>query len=301
MVSDKKAPVETRVALVTGCAKKPGIGRSTALALARGGATLVVADVGALGATNENELVTDLGAGSGLDALVDEIRAGGGEASSVVADITNPADVDRMIAACIERYGRLDIVVNNAGAPQGADRNDIADVPIEAWDQVININLRGTFLVSRAAVPHLRERNWGRIINISSIAAVAAAPKIAAYAASKAAILGLTRSVAMDVAKWGITVNAILPGGVATSRAMSSARRAGGGDPDAEAARRRAGNPLGRMASPDDVAAVIAFLASDAAGYITSAEIRVDGGQALNSLNMRAAAETAPATPATGS
>jgi 3-oxoacyl-[acyl-carrier protein] reductase len=134
-----------------------------------------------------------------------------------------------MIAACIERYGRLDILVNNAGAPQGADRNDIAEVPIGGWDQVIN--LQGTFLVSRASVPHLRERNWGRIINISSIAAVAAGPKIAAYAASKAAILGLTRSVAMDVAKWGITVNAILPGGVATSRGMSSARRVGGRRP----------------------------------------------------------------------
>src|SRR5258708_16195491 len=131
MVSDKKAPVETRVALVTGCAKKPGIGRSTALALARGGATLVVADVGALGATNENELVTDLGAGSGLDALVDEIRAGGGEASSVVADITNPADVDRMIAACIERYGRLEIAANNPEPPHGAAPTPLTHLPLQ--------------------------------------------------------------------------------------------------------------------------------------------------------------------------
>ena len=212
-----------RTALVTGCGKGDGMGRAIARTLARGGVSVVVADRVATGVPNRRQENVAGPAVSepwrGLESLVEEIREEGGTASFVTGDIGSEDDAERMVAEAAAG-GALDILVNNAGAPQGLDRQDIEDVPIEVWDDVLRINLRGTYLMSRFAVPRMRAGRWGRIVNIASMAGVDKAPRSTAYSASKAGILGFTRALAMDVAPWGITVNAICPGLVWTSRAV---------------------------------------------------------------------------------
>ena len=267
-----------RVALVTGCGKRDGVGRAVARRLAEEGMTIVVADrlpTGVLNRRQEIVGVADDG-WQGLDSLVEEIGAAGGTASAVLGDVGDVSDADAMVAGAVDAHGRLDVLVNNAAAPQGLDRREIAQVPVEVFDEVIRINLRGAFLMSRAAVPIMREQRWGRIIAVSSMAGVVAAPYLTAYSASKAGILGFTRALAMDVARWGITVNAVAPGAVGTSRAFLSE------DPDLDVAveleRRGQGIPLGRVGRPEDIAGAVAYLASDDAEYMTGQYLVLDGG-----------------------
>ena len=155
-------------------------------------------------------------------------------------------------------------LVNNAGAPQGADRNEIEDVPVAAWDLTMGVNARGCFLMSRAAVPVMRRAGWGRIVSVSSRAAFRPGAKRTAYAASKAAIVGFTKSLAFDLAPCGITVNAVLPGPIRTSRAISTNRREYGDDLEVGFRERAKAIPVGRFGTPDEVASMIAYLASDA-------------------------------------
>ena len=138
----------------------------------------------------------------GTDTLVSEIERSGGRAASALGDIGDAADAEAMVGVALERFGRLDVLVNNAAAPQGLDRDVIDVIPIDVFDEVIRINLRGTWLMCRAAVPAMRRQRWGRIINISSMAGVIGAPRSSPYSASKAGIIGLTRALAMDVAAW---------------------------------------------------------------------------------------------------
>ena len=155
-------PSSARVALITGCGKSIGIGNSTARALAAAGVTVVVSDVvSTVSPTSTMSRAISTASWGGVDSLVEELVKSGGTASSTLGDVSVEADAGRMVEEVLGRYGRLDILVNNAGAPQGADRNEIEDVPVEAWDKTMGVNARGAFLMSRAAVPTMRQARLG--------------------------------------------------------------------------------------------------------------------------------------------
>jgi 3-oxoacyl-[acyl-carrier protein] reductase len=271
--------VNGRVALVTGCGKPDGSGQAIARALAAEAAAVVVTDRRPTGVPNRRQEIVGTEpppSWHGLDTLVSEIENGGGQAASALGDIGDPDDAQAMVGAALDRFGRLDILVNNAAAPQGLDRDVIDEIPVGVFDEVIRINLRGTWLMCRAAVPAMRRQRWGRIVNISSMAGVIAAPRSTPYSASKAGIIGLTRALAMDVAAWGITVNAISPGALDTSRSVLSL------DPDldvrAEMQQRGRRLPVGRVGKPEDVAAAVLYLAGDGAEFVTGQMLALDGG-----------------------
>ena len=264
-----------RVALITGCGKPDGMGQAIARRLAAEGYAVVVTDLRPAGVPNRQQEHRRAEWG-GVAALVDEIIADGGRAAFSLGDVAVEADAERMVAEAVDTYGRLDVLVNNAAAPQGPDRADVADIPAEVFDRVIAVNLRGPWLMCRAAVPVMRAQRSGRIVNIASMAGLTAAPFSGPYSASKAGVIGITRALAMDLGPWGITVNALCPGLVGTSRAFLSA----GADVDEAAvlAQRGRAIPVGRVGMPEDVAAAVAFLARPDAGYLTRQAIPLDGG-----------------------
>ena len=268
-----------RVALITGCGKAMSIGAAAARALAAAGVTVVVSDVEMGGDSAQGAVDPSW---RGVETLVEQIEKAGGTASWTRGDITSEADAARMVGEVLARYGRLDILVNNAGAPHGKERNEIEDVPLDAWERVMAINARGVFLMTRAAVPSMRKQKWGRIINISSSTAYSRprVGKTAVYAASKAAVIGFTKCLSVDLAPIGITVNAIAPGAIKTARAYSRAKQQHGGDINAEVDAVAKYVPVGRYGEPEEVASTIAFLASDGGSYITGQVLGVNGGTA---------------------
>ena len=266
-----------RVALVTGAGKENGIGAAICRRLARNGIIVVASDVAAAGVDNDHAVKRET-AWRGLDSLIERIEAAGGTASSLVGDVSTEAGAAHLVGETIARHGRIDILVNNAGAPHGPERGEIETVPVDAWHKVMGINALGPFLMARAAVPHMKQQGWGRIISMASVAGVYALPQRAVYSASKAAVIGMTRSLAYDLAPLGITVNAICPGSIRTDRAISTTLRAGWNDVDAGLKERAQSLPMRRHGMPEEIAATVAHLASDEAAFVTGQAIVIDGG-----------------------
>lgn len=268
---------QTRVALVTGCGKENGIGAAIARRLADDGIVVVVSDVQAGGAQNDNAVRRET-RWHGLESLVDAIAAAGGRASSLIGDVATEPGAAHLVGETVARHGRIDILVNNAGAPHGPDRGEIETIPVEAWHKVMGVNALGPFLMARAAVPHMKAQGFGRIISMASVAGVYALPQRAVYSASKAAVIGMTRSLALDLAPLGITVNAVCPGSIRTDRAISTTLRAGWADVEAGLKERAKALPMGRHGLASEVAATVAHLASEEAGFITGQAFVIDGG-----------------------
>ncbi len=269
---------DRRVALITGCGKENGIGAATAQKLSRDGFIVVVSDVSSSGVDNDKTAEKAENTWQGLDSLVARLEELGGISTSFTGDVSTEQGASHLINETIGKYGRLDVLVNNAGAPHGKDRGQIETVPLEAWEKVMAINVRGPFLMSRAAVPHMKTRGYGRIISLASVAGLQALPERAAYCASKAAVIGFTRSLAYDLARSGVTVNCVCPGSIRTDRAISSTLKAGYQDVEEGLAERAKPIPVGRHGSPDEIAGAIAYLASENAAFTTGQAIVVDGG-----------------------
>jgi NAD(P)-dependent dehydrogenase (short-subunit alcohol dehydrogenase family) len=250
-----------KVALVTGGGQ--GIGRATALRFAQEGADVVVTDI----RVNTAEQV------------VKEIRALGRESMAVAADVTEAADNQRMIKELMREFGHLDVVFSNAGVSGG---DVVAEMTPEVWDQVINVNLRGVFLTCKYSIPALVDSGGGAIVNMgSSMAGWDATEQGAAYMASKEGVTGLTKSLALQLGGYGIRVNAICPGVIKTRLSF----RPGMSEAEYEASYERFAKriPTRRVGQPEDVAAAVAFLASDDARHITGSMLLIDGGQTLQS------------------
>jgi 3-oxoacyl-[acyl-carrier protein] reductase len=243
--------LKDKVALITGAAG--GIGAATARRFAREGATVAI-----------NDARPD-----GLDAVAGEVRAAGVKALVLPGDVTKKAECDRMVQEVTGTFGRLDILINNAGINRDAMAAKMTE---EQWDAVLSVNLKGTFLCAQAALPGMRERAWGRVINTSSIGSLGNIGQ-SNYAASKAGVIGLTKTLALEYAKYGVTVNAVAPGPVMTAMLA--------GVPDAIRERIIAQVPVGRIAAPDEIASVHVFLASDEAAFITGQVIFADGGMSV--------------------
>jgi NAD(P)-dependent dehydrogenase (short-subunit alcohol dehydrogenase family) len=260
------------------------MGRAIAVAFARAGADVVATDVATGGTRNENEEgLEEIRLGwKGLESLAGEIEGLGRRIVTTVGDVSRAADAERMVGEALAALGHLDVLVNNAAAPHGADRRLLWEVPEEAWDLVLDVNLKGTFLMSRAVIPHMLSRSRGRIINVASISGKRGTARRGAYTASKFGVIGLTQALAQELAAHGITVNAICPGSVDTSRRESTTRRERAlteRDPRAQVLTTP---PTGRVARPDDIARLAVFLASDQSDHITGQAWNVDGGVVMH-------------------
>jgi 3-oxoacyl-[acyl-carrier protein] reductase len=251
--------LENKVAIVTGAAQ--GIGRATALRLAKEGAAVVVCDV--------NQ--------AGIDETVQQIGEAGGKAMGVSGSVAVRADAEKIVATALEQFGRLDILINNAGITRDALTVRVKDgetkmMSEEQWDAVINVNLKGTWLMAQAAAIPMIKQKSGRIVNTASIAVQGNIGQ-ANYSASKAGVIGLTRTLALEWARFNINVNCVAPGGVHTPMTATI--------PEQIRATLLDRIPFKRWAEPEEIAAIHAFLASDDASYITGQVIWADGGVTL--------------------
>jgi NAD(P)-dependent dehydrogenase (short-subunit alcohol dehydrogenase family) len=244
-----------KVAIITGAAT--GIGRASALLFARAGARVALADLRA----------------PELARTEAEVRAAGGEVASITADLARPDDCAAVVAAAVRAFGRLDVLLNNAGVGTMVVGGTVESITLEHWDLAQDVNVRAMYLVSRAAVPHMRSAG-GAIVNIASVSAFRGSVERPshAYAASKGAVLSLTRAMAASYGHDGIRVNAICPGTIRSRLTADIVDRV------ERAAKEGHGIPLGRVGEPEDIARCALFLASDDASFISGAHIVADGG-----------------------
>ena len=268
-----------KVALVTGAGGRLGIGRAIAIHLARDGADIAVNDIAAPPAPEWG----------GAAQVVREIQDMGRRAISIPGDVSDALQVEEMVARTLDQFGHIDILVNNAGSPVGKDRVPVVDLEEEVWNQVQNINSRGTFLCCRAVARKMIARNQGgKIINMSSTKGKQGAALHAAYAASKFAVIGFTQSLAEELAPHRINVNAICPGLVASERMrhIAAALKPEGESTEAHFEHMleegHAKIPLGRVGEGADIARTAAFLAAPESDYITGQAISVNGGAQMS-------------------
>lgn len=248
-----------KVSIITGAGG--GMGRVAALRFAAEGSRVVVADTQRTSA----------------EETVRQISAAGGEATAIAVDVSVEVDAKAMVDVAIEKFGRLDVLYNNAGIMPQADHS-VVDTPVEIWDQVMAVNVRGVYLACKYAIPRMLENKRGSIINISSFVAVlgCSVPQDA-YTASKGAILALTRSLAVQFAPNGIRTNAILPGPIETPLLMEWLVK------DEQAKKiRLARNPSGRFGKPDEIVSMAVYLASDESAWTNGASLVIDGGISVN-------------------
>ena len=251
------APAHGRTALVTGASR--GIGRAIALGLARDGFDVVVNDI-------ERQRVE-------LEAVAGEIDALGRRGTALFADVSDRAQVHAMVEAALAQAGPIDVVVNNAGILIASPVETLLEAQ---WDAVMDINAKGTFLVVQALLPHMRERGYGRIVNIASIGGKHGAPDQAHYSASKAAIMGFTRVLAQEVGPFGITANCVCPGIIVTEMGRTNL------SDQVNVDKWVAGTALRRLGQPEDVVGPACFLASDASAFVTGQSLNVCGGIVLS-------------------
>ncbi len=263
--------LEGKVAVVTGAGRMRSIGRPIALMLAKGGCDVVLTGTG-----RSPERYPDDERAAGwrdIDSVADEIRVLGRRALPVVSDVSDPDAVDALVAAVTAEFGRVDIVVNNAGAARGEDRVPVVDMSVDAWRTVIEVNLNGTFLMSRAFGRLMVDRgDGGSIVNISSIAGKWMAARTAAYSASKAGIHALTAAMASELGPQQIRVNSICPGIIDTYRLDDVPR----GEVWDQLVAKQV--PLGRAGTGDDIAWMVAYLCSDQGSWISGQLYTIDGG-----------------------
>jgi NAD(P)-dependent dehydrogenase (short-subunit alcohol dehydrogenase family) len=252
--------LQGKVALITGAAS--GIGRATALLFAQEGARVMCADLN----------------GEGAQATAQAIAQGGGEAAWTQADVARDADAQRMVQETVQRFGRLDVLFNNAGVEMVGP---VTTVPEERWDWLMSINLKGVYLGCKYAIPEMLKVGGGAIINTASGAGLMGIAGLSTYCASKGGVVLLTRSLAVEWAAQGIRVNCVCPGVIRTPMVERGLNLLGGSQ-DPEEAWRRLGqvHPMGRVGQPEEVARAVLFLASDDASFITGVALPVDGGWA---------------------
>jgi 3-oxoacyl-[acyl-carrier protein] reductase len=247
--------LDNKVAIVTGGAR--GLGKVYCLRMAEEGAKVVVADI----------LVRE------AEETASEIKAKGGAAIAVKADVTSEADTQQMAEEAVKKFGRIDILVNNAGFYHGMSRKPFNEIPSEEWDKMMDVSAKGTWMCSKAVFPQMKKQGKGKIINVSSEAVFAPTKGLIHYTAAKAAVIGITRVLAGELGQYGICANVVVPGVIDTPATRSYVNME---KMDASSV------PMGRFGRPEDVVGAVIFFASDDSDFVSGQTLLVDGARRVN-------------------